>query len=108
MTKTLNFKIKEKLLNEVNYYRKLDPNGPLNQVNYVINALNEKNIRTENLINGGQLINVEKPDLSLISDIQKKEIINILAECLSKLLRINPYATLGVDEILIYAKNMLR
>lgn len=105
--KTLNFKVEEKLLNKVNYYRSVDLKGPRSQAEFLIEALEEKCQRTRRLRGGSLLLSIPNPINFKLSDEQKTEIVLKLAECTNDLLKISPYMSFGIDEILVYAKEIL-
>lgn len=102
--KTLNFKIDENLLKKTNYYRKVEPNGALSQLDYVTKALEEKNENTRTLRSGGMILRVPNPDRFNYHGGQQEEILTALSECVEKLRKIHPGLSFGIDEILIYAK----
>lgn len=104
--KTLNFKIDEKLLEKVNYYRSVEPNGALSQINYVKKALEEKNQKTRALRSGHEYIYFLNPYTFCDLKDKEEDVLSILTECLNKLSEINPILSFGIDEVLVYCKKL--
>ena len=102
--KNINVKVDERLVEKVNYYRKLEPNGEMSQPDFVVKALEEKCNRTKRIRGGGMVLNIPNPDMFRKTENQKEEILKVLAECSISLKKINPGLSFGIDEIMIYAK----
>jgi len=105
-SKTLNFKIDKKLLEKTNYYRGVEPNGALSQIDYVKKALEEKNQKTKALRSGHEYIKVLNPYTFCDLKDKEEDVLNILTECLNKLSEINPILSFGIDEVLVYCKKL--
>lgn len=103
-TKTINVKVDERLLDRVNYYRDVDPNGTMSQADFVIKSLEEKCDKTKALRGGSKIIEIPNPDLRGISSENEEKVIGILFEAIKQIGEIDYGINLGLEEIMIFIK----
>lgn len=97
-------KVDGKLLNRVNYYRSVDPNGKMNQADFVIKALEEKCNRTQAIRKGNKFIEIPNLDLRGLTRENEEKILDVLLETLVKIGKIDSSLNLGLEEIMIFVK----
>lgn len=102
--KNINVKVDERLVERVNYYRKLDPNGEMSQADFVIKALDEKCNRTMALRKGSKFIEIPNLDLQGVSKENEEKILNIIFEAMVKIGKIDVGLTLGLEDIMLFIK----
>lgn len=102
--KNINVKVDERLVERVNYYRGLDPNGEMSQADFVIKALEEKCNKTRAIRKGSKLIEIPNLDLRGISKENEEKVLDIIFEAMTKIGKVDSGLNLGLEEIMIFIK----
>lgn len=99
--KTITYKLSEKGLAKLNYYR---GRRAISQSEFSAIAINEKCNNDRLLRSGGMILKFPNPNFYNLSEEQRIKIIQTLSNCVNELNNITPYADMGLSEILSYAQ----
>lgn len=102
--KTITYKLTEKGLAKLNYYR---GRRAISQSEFSAIATEEKCNNDRLLRSGGMILKVPNPNFYNLSEEQRIKIIQTLSNCVNELNNITPYADMGLSEILSYAQTRL-
>lgn len=102
--KTITYKLSEKGLAKLNYYR---GRRAISQSEFSAIATEEKCNNDRLLRSGGMILKVPNPNFYNLSEEQRIKIIQTLSNCVNELNNITPYADMGLSEILSYAQTRL-
>lgn len=102
--KTITYKLNEKGLAKLNYYRGI---RAISQSDFSAIATEEKCNNDRLLRSGGVILKIPNPNFYNLSEEQRIEIIKTLSNCVNELNNITPYADMGLSEILSYAQSRL-
>ena len=105
--KNINVKVDERLVEKVNYYRKLDQNGEMSQADFVIKALDEKCNNERIIRSGGMILKIPNPNFYELTEEERIKIIQTLSKCVNELNSITPYAEMGLIDILSHTQTRL-
>lgn len=102
--KTITYKLSEKDLSKLNYYR---GHKAISQSEFSAIAVNEKFNNERLLRSGGMILTIPNPNFYNLTEGQRIKIIQTLSNCVNELNNITPYADMGLSEILSYAQTRL-
>lgn len=102
--KTITYKLSEKDLAKLNYYR---GRRAISQSEFSAIAVNEKFNNERLLRSGGMILTIPNPNFYNLTEEQRIKIIKTLSNCVNELNNITPYADMGLSEILSYAQARL-
>lgn len=99
--KTINFKITDRELERLNYYRNTIEGGNCAQAYFIKEAIQEKCERVQQLRMGQLLMSFPNPDTAVINNEEKAQILEILKEADLNLTKVAP-GVVDLSELIMY------
>ncbi|TGA61449.1 hypothetical protein E5F31_06290 [Clostridioides difficile] len=106
-TKTITIRVEESLIDKLNYYKELDPDGNMSQSEFMCRAIEEKCERIRKQRSGSFELLIPNPQNVYSTDDEKKTIVLKLAECANEINKTNVSLDFGIDYLVGYAKQRL-